>query len=248
MRDRCVAMKQHCVDRNIAPSDLVRSERIEDKDKKHRRYAFARGDDDALQELLNKVIRRYDIVNGRKRSSGVVEDKKKPAKKPTTRRTSPKQVPTAAARKLATVALKAKAAEALREARVVIGWWCKELGEITGRKVVNNRKHATPGDLFLIDNLDKSKYLSVYAELVGGRRSGVTMIIPQLRTGKLNFQLAVKPEDFSAPHRKRLEPQDEDGRFSSRVSDLDKEGAYIVAEAIRDFIDSGTIESSPTSR
>lgn len=247
MRDRCAALGLHCSERKISVSTLVRTERIKDQDGKSRRYAFARSGDDSLQELLNKVIRRYGITNGRVTKSGEVDKPKSKKSAPKTRRARARQVPSGEARKLATQALKAKASEAMGKARKVIRWWCVQLSEITGRHVVADRREAEPGDLFLVDNLEKSKYISVYCALPGGRRSGVAVVIPQMRTGQLNFQVAAAPGDFSTEHRKRLRPQDEDGRFRSKISHLDKEGAHIVAEAIHDLIQRGIIESPPVA-
>lgn len=246
-RDRCSALVQHCKSNKTKPSDLVKSKKIEDDDGERRTYTFARIEDEDFGALLNRTIERWGINNGHVTKREPVEPIVRRSKpfKARGKQARPATPPSAETRRKATKALKAKALAAKLEAYKRITFFNKKLAEATGRDFAETEREAEPGDFFVVDRMGNSKYIATYCAAPGRKKIGIALVYPQMRSGLLNIHVAARPKDFSAAHKRKLDPQDEDGRFCAKIKGLDVEGATIVSEAIAALIENGAILLPP---
>ncbi len=247
-RDRCVALQRVMKVRRIPARDLLKLRKVEDVDGRRRVYAFATGDSEEFQTMLARAIDRYGVRNGRVTIRHPQEEP--PRKKRTIKNRSDesKAKSTKAlvgARKEATRVLKQKAVHDLEATTELVEWFTIRLQKKTKRKIVE-RSDAKIGELFVVDRIESSRYVTVYCKtlkrdrrkkkMVDSRRPVVCVVLA-VRTHSLNFRFPVGPKELSAviPKNDRdrvgLEPFSE-GRFKSKTNPLDREGVSIVVDSI----------------
>lgn len=213
-RDRCVAFGRLCSETKVAPTRFLKFRLVDELvNGKPRRvqYAFAKGDEDAFQERLARVISERGITNGKVtvRVPGAIVQAK-PA---------PKRAGEAACVELA-------------------AWLNKQLRDKMRREFARDNAHRA-GELFIVDRTSSSGYLSVYVQQTIHRKRAVVSAFYRPALGTLEVRVAVDFTDFrkllSKSDCEKLKPEDitgKDGAFKVRIRGVDKERATIVAEAL----------------
>jgi hypothetical protein len=215
--DRCVAFQKHLSVSGQVPGDHIVAEKVLDFDGKLRLYAFSRGDDSAFKRLLSEAEYRWKVKDGRVTAT----KPRDPASRP---RGIDNLLPGDGGEKL-------------------VGWFVKCLsdGIEGGIDVKVKRTYARPGDIFVVDNMKKSKYLALYGELARARRVGIVLLYPQSRTESMRVHFAASVSSFSKKDVEALGLRKDGGRFNSKTGNLDKEGVAIAAEALAGLINRGII-------
>lgn len=222
-RDRCVAFA-----------------RLVERSGKEREAFLDIDEDDARPRLpirtfhhaLNRVILAYGIKNG--------VATKRPGKTSKRKRNGVSKV-----RGREVVSLR----PARERAEELAAFFAGKVVETTGRDIYDLPGEADPGELFIVDRMEKSGYASLYARGARRFRYPIAVIFPNRRDGSLQVRVAADFERFSGVVSKtwlsKLEPIDctgKDGRFCVRLIGLDQETSSVVAETISRAIDEGIIE------
>lgn len=258
-RDRCVALQRVMKVQRTPARELLKLRKVVDVDNQRRVYAFATGDGQEFQTMLNRAIDRYGIRNGRVTIRHPQEEP--PRKKRTIKNRSDesKAKSTKAlkkARKEASRVLKQKAADDLEATTELVKWFLSRLQRKTRRKVSEDREAAVLGELFVVDRIESSRYVTVYCKsqkrdkkrkkMVESRKPVVSVVLAA-RTHSLNFRFPVDVDDFNEAiaegdrDRVGLEEFDE-GRFKAKSNPLDREGISIVADSIAVAIRKGIMK------
>ena len=260
-RDRCVALQRLVRVKGYKARDLLKLRKVRDVDGKRRVYAFAMGESEAFQQWLTRAIDRYGIRNGRITIAHPDEDGGSPKPRKIRNRSDESKKKSAVAlvkaRQFATRALREKAREDLEATLLLLQWFVSRLQRATHRELAANQATAEDGQLFLIDRVESSRYVTLYVKVVKRASSNnrkrisrrpIACIILAVRTHSLQFRFPFGREELEsflpAPAVKKIAPADfVEGRYRSRTCQLGKEGASIVAEAIARAINRGTVEA-----
>ena len=246
-RDRCAALKQHCEHKGFQPEQFVKIRKVEDDDGERRAYAVAKGDDEQFAQQLAKWSKRWGISNGRVTKKSP-DDSKPPKtggkKKKPARSVKDRPAPTAEARKKAKAAVAEKAEESLGQAYEMCSWFTKCLQEATGRKVADIPEAAEPGELFVIDRMEKSRYASVYCRKGRSGKVAVAVVLPHTRSSTCQIRLPAEADvvEATSEGEKLGVASINDGKFKARTKKLDKEGMATAADVVARLVKGGTIE------
>lgn len=256
-RERCVALQRIIKVQDLKARDLLKLRKIRDPDGKRRVYAFSKEPSEAFQQRLVRAIDKYGIRNGRVTIKHPKEESRKRRRKTGPKTQAAKEAAAknlASARKAAAAALKDKAAEDMEATRRLVLWFLSRLKKETGRKIVSDPDKARSGDLFVVDRISKSRYVTVYAKAIrtnGTRKSPtrrpVVMISMLPRSHSVQFRLPVESEKVmgcvSKANRAKIQTSgfEDGGRFLCRSIPVGREGASIMAEAIASAIASGIV-------
>ena len=134
-------------------------------------------------------------------------------------------------------------------ARGLASWFTEKLKEASARDIKPVMGDCEPGELFIIDRMDKSNYAACYCRNERGKgRIAVASMYPNARSGRIQIRIAVgfQPyvESLSKVARAKLSPQDctgKDGNFKVRLVNLDKEAVALAAETVASAIEKGMI-------
>lgn len=255
-RDRCVALQRLVRIKGYKARDLIKQRKVRDPDGKRRVYAFAVGDSDDFQLRLVRAIDRYGIRNGRITIRHPGEDVPPKARRIRNRSEESKKKSAAAlvkARKFATEALREKARVDLGATRKLLHWFAVRLQRAT-HCVLREAANAEVGDLFLIDRVESSRYVTLYVKIVKRgpnnrkrlSRRPIACIVLGVRTHSLQFRFpfdrATLESLLSKQAVKKVAPADfAEGRFRSRTCQVGKEGASLAAEVIARALNKGII-------
>jgi hypothetical protein len=257
-RDRCVALQRLVRVKGHKARDLLKLRKVRDTDGKRRVYAFAVGESEAFQSWLVRAIDRYGIRNGRITIRHPDEDTPRKPRKIRNRSEESKEKSTRAlvkARQFATRALREKAREDLGATRTLLQWFVSRLQRATRRALATDQASAEVGQMFLIDRVESSRYVTLYAKVIkrgpnGSRkrlsRRPIACIVLAVRTHSLQFRFPFDRESFEAllPAQaiKKVVPAEFiEGRFRSRTCQVGKEGASLAAEVIARALNKGII-------
>lgn len=258
-RDRCVALQRLVRVKGYKARELLKLRKVRDPDGKRRVYAFAVDDSEGFQQRLVRLIDRYGIRNGRITIRHPEEDVPKRPRKIRNRSEESKQKSIRAlvkARKHATVALREKASEDMAATRALLQWFVSRLQRALNRKreLAADSKSARVGDLYLIDRVKTSRYVTLYAKVLKRSPSGrkrfsrrpVACVVFAVRTHSLQFRFPFDRASLETllpaqAHRKVLPADFSEGRFQSRTCQVGKEGASLAAEVIARAIYKGII-------
>lgn len=241
-RDRCVGFQKLLAQTGRPQEFFVRLVELPSGPKRRlKQYKVANKPD--LQDQLSEQIHRWGIRNGR-------ATKKAPPPRAVVKRRPPRIAPAAIeaarARKLTKKekhkAARGRAIQATADqskATELIQWFMKRLSEETGRKVAEIEATARPGELFIVDRLEKSNYIAVYCRLPQRKQTAIASAYRRAALGALEIRVAcsfpVYEELLAESDRAKLAPTDytgKDGAFKVRIRGVDKERASIVAENI----------------
>jgi hypothetical protein len=241
-RDRCVGFQKLLADSGRPQEFFVRLVELRPSPKaKLRQYKLANSE--GFQDQLSEQIHRWGIRNGR------VTRKAPPPRavaKKYPRRIPPAALETARQRKLTKQQKRAahrgrtvQASSDQSKTTELIQWFMKRLSEETGRKVADVDAAARPGQLFIVDRLEKSNYIAVYCRLPQRKQQAIASAYRRAALGSLEIRVAcsfpVYEELLAAADAAKLAPTDytgKDGAFKVRIRGVDKERASIVAESI----------------
>lgn len=236
--------------------ELLKLRKVEDPDGKRRVYAFSIGSSKEFQTWLERGIDRYGIRNGRVTIRHPEEEKPRRPRVIKNRSEASKAKSVKAlvkARKEATKVLKAKAVEDLEATQKILRWFLARLKRATKRTFAADQDDADIGDLFVVDRVESSRYVTVYGKAtkktkrrVVEVRRPVVCVVLAARTHSLQFRTTLGSEELascmSKSSRSKVGVEDfEEGRFASKTIPVGKEGASIVAEAIARAIRKGII-------
>jgi len=108
---------------------------------------------------------------------------------------------------------------------------------------------VVPGELYLINKIDSSKYISLYCKVLKGR--DVPIVSFKTKTASLTFDAKIPltveelEKNISKSAFKMLAPREEAiGRFKSVARHLDQEKIILLAEVVAKLISSGKIHLS----
>ena len=239
-RDRCVALQRLMKVKKWRAREILKLRKIKDVDNRRRTYAFAIGDSDEFQATLNRAIDRYGIRSGRVTIKVPQEDKPKKKRKIVSRSQESKDKSTKAlkkARKFASEALAKKAQADLEATEKLVTWFIDRLKKKTDRKICDVRGQAEVGELFVVDRIESSRYVTVYCKTEEKKRRPVVCMRFKSRTRKLQFRLPLDPEKYkktlAAGDVEKIGPASfSEGRFKCKTKPLDREGVSIVADSI----------------
>ena len=254
-RDRCVALQRLIKTNGLKARELLKLRKVRDIDGKRRVYAFAIEDSERFQQRLIRVIDRYGIRNGRITIRHPEEERKKPRKivhrseesKEKSRKALVK------ARKEASKAIKQKADRDVNSTMKLVEWFISRFQKKVGRKVHTDHKGIDIGELFIVDRVDSSRYVIIYAKtykLKKGRvietRRPVVRINLATRTHTLQFRVTMTQNQLKKVLSKKSSVKVgimpfEFGRFRAKTFPLDTEGCSIVADGIAKAIVTGII-------
>lgn len=239
-RDRCVALQRLMKVKKWKARDILKLRKIRDVDNRRRTYAFAIGDGAEFQATLNRAIDLYGVRNGRITIKVPEEEKPKKKRKIVNRSQESKDKSTAAlvgARKFASKALRKKAKADLSETKKLVIWFLERLKKKSKRRIAASKAKANVGDLFVIDRIESSRYITVYCKTEDSKRRPVVCVVLASRTRNLQFRLPLEPGKYT----KALADKDVDrvgpvpfdeGRFKCKTNPLDREGVSIVADSV----------------
>lgn len=256
-RDRCVSLQRLIKIGSHKARDLLKLRKVRDPDGKRRVYAFAIQDGEEFQRWLMRGIDRYGIRNGRVTIRHPEEDK--PRKPRVIRNRSEESKKKSAdalviARKHAAAALKEKAAGDLDATQKLLQFFVIRLQRSTKRPFARGEKQAKIGQLFVVDRIDSSRYVTVYAKILKVTkkrtveiRRPVVSIVLAARSHSLHFRTTLEParlqKCMSKASRGKVGVEDfDEGRFKSKTFSVGREGASIVADAIAKAIERGIIK------
>lgn len=216
LRDRCAAFKMLISKEEVPPTKWIQYYEEGGKDRARIKLASIKKFFDPLDALISK----YDIVNGRARN---------PDGKPVRHRrdTSRKQ-------KLELEIPKPD----------ICHWFVKRLAEALGRDVATSRADARSGEIFLVDRIATSKYLSLYVKTGNSRRAIATVIVKGT-PGLVEVRVAV---EFVKTEFDGLSPEDytgKDGAFNVRFRGLKRADVANVASEIARLAAAGRIALPP---
>jgi hypothetical protein len=257
-RDRCVALQRLVRVQGHKARDLLKLRKVRDADGKRRVYAFAVGDSEAFQQWLVRAIDRYGIRNGRITIRHPDEDTPRKPRKIRNRSDESKRKSIHAlvkARQFATRALREKAREDLAVTRKLLLWFVTRLQRASRRTLATDQASAEVGQLFLIDRVESSRYVTLYAKVIkrgpnGSRkrlsRRPIACVVLAVRTHSLQFRFPFDRETLEsllpAQALKKVSPADfVEGRFRSRTCQVGKEGVSLAAEVIARALHKGII-------
>ncbi len=257
-RDRCVAVQRLIRVKGHKARDLLKLRKVRDVDGKRRVYAFAVGDSEAFQQRLVRAIDKYGIRNGRITIRHPDEDTPRKPRKIRNRSEESKKKSANAlvkARHFATLALREKAREDLDATRELLQWFVSRLQRATRCPLATDQAGAEVGQLFLIDRVDSSRYVTLYAKIIkrgpnGSRkrlsRRPIACVVLAVRSHSLQFRFpfdrATLESLLPAQAMKKVVPADfVEGRFRSRTCQVGKEGASLAAEVIARALNKGII-------
>jgi RNA polymerase sigma factor (sigma-70 family) len=109
--------------------------------------------------------------------------------------------------------------------------------ESIGREFVDGKTTALPGQVYAIDRLDKSGYVSLYAKTLAGRDMALALVRPKPRLGNVDIEIGPDVDQLKkavgAKTFKKIDAKEfNDGQFHTLSRGLDKEGVALMAEAI----------------
>lgn len=243
-RDRCVAFKKLCKDKGHEPDKYLTWSKVDGEE-----FAFSKVADEKFQVALDKLVVKHGIKGGR-----ITNRKGAPPNKPVKKGPGKGKKPSAGKtdKPATSPSTPAKGtgrpSQARESAGKLYGRFIKRLSEETGRPYTPVPGDRGPGDIWLVDRMEKSNYAAVYGVGENGARVALASVYPNARTGLLQIRIAAPlagvQECFSAPNNKKLSPQDydgKDGHFKTRLLGVDNEGLSIVAEGIARAIEQGII-------
>lgn len=261
-RDRCVALQLLIKSRGYKARDLLKLRKIVDIDGKRRVYAFSVDDSEAFQQRLVRIIDKYGIRNGRVTIRHPSEEKSRKPRKIVNRSEASKAKSVKAlvkARKEASKVIKKKAAEDLSVTKELFDWFIVRLRNAIRKHIRDSYEEAKVGELFAIDRIESSRYVTIYVKTLRLRKMGdrdsvskkkgkkkkhyvltrksIVCVIFATSRRSLQFKITVDPETFnsvlseSSIDKIGLSPFDE-GRFKAKTIPLGREGVSIMAEAI----------------
>lgn len=256
-RDRCVSLQRLIKIGSHKARDLLKLRKVRDPDGKRRVYAFAINDGEEFQRWLMRGIDRYGIRNGRVTIRHPDEEKPRKPRVIRNRSEESKKKSAAAlvvARKYAATALKEKAVEDLGATQKLLQWFMVRLQRATKRVFARDEQRAKIGQLFIVDRIGSSRYVTVYAKVPKATkkrrvieiRRPVVSIVLAARSHSLQFRTTLEPprlvKCMAKQSRAKVGVEDfDEGRFKSKTFPVGKEGASIMAEAIAKAIDRGII-------
>lgn len=256
-RDRCVSLQRLMKIGDHKARDLLKLRKVKDPDGKRRVYAFSIGDSEEFQQWLMRGIDRYGIRNGRITVRHPEEEKPRKARVIKNRSEESKQKSANAlvkARKEAAKALKAKAAEDLDATQKLLKWFLTRLQRATKRPFAKDQKRAKVGQMFIVDRITSSRYVTVYAKALKRTkkrtaeiRKPVVCVVLAARSHSLQLRTTLDPTKLnkcmSKSSRPKVGAEDfDEGRFKSKTIPVGKEGASIMAETIAKAIERGIIK------
>lgn len=256
-RDRCVGLQRLVRVHGFKARDLLKLRKVRDADGRRRVYAFAVGDGEEFQRSLVRAIDRYGIRNGRVTIRHPSEDVPHKPHKLRNRSEESKQKSVRAlvrARQFAAKALHEKAREDLAATYKLLRWFVSRLQRAAKCELAEDQASAEPGELFMIDRVESSRYVTLYGKIIkrgpNGRkhlsRRPIACIVFAVRTHSLQFRFpfhrqmldSLLSEQASA----KVGPADfAEGRFRSRTCLVGKEGASFAAEVIARALHRGII-------
>jgi hypothetical protein len=159
-----------------------------------------------------------------------------------------KKGPTELAKKAATKALRVKKAERVAKLLLMFNQFKIDLeAEMDGQRFVPEGKAALPGQLYHIDRMRKSGYMSVYCKT---DKKDVPLVSLKVKTAVMGFDAKLPitvdtfEETLSMKSYTILEPFKEviDGKFKTQLVNLKVEQLSLLAGIIAGFAKSGIIE------
>jgi len=256
-RDRCVSLQRLMKIGDHKARDLLKLRKVRDPDGKRRVYAFSIEDSDDFQRWLMRGIDRYGIRNGRVTIRHPEEEKPRKPRVIKNRSEESKKKSADAlvkARKHAAKALKEKATDDLDATQKLLRWFLSRLQRATKRPFAKDEKRAKLGHLFIVDRIDSSRYVTVYAKVLKKTkkrvieiRKPVVLVVLAARSHSLQFRTTLEPAKLTKciakSNRSKVGIEAfAEGRFNSKTIPVGKEGASIMAEAIAKAIERGTIK------
>jgi hypothetical protein len=226
------------------PSDYVEIKKIVDEDGERRAYALTLADDETFGTQLSRWAHRWGVKNGNVTRTEPAPDAKPKRKVPKpTRDVRPRTPPDATARKKAREAIAMKAADSLKSAYELTSWFTKCLQESTGRDFAERPSGASTGDLFVVDRMEKSRYIAIYARSKSGAKVPVASVYPSTNTNSAQVRFPAEVSDFKDNDVERLGVAPiKDGSFVSKTKKLNKEGLAIAAEVLAAMSKRGNIQ------
>lgn len=190
--------------------------------------------EDRLRSKAHTSKRRKKIHKKRKQTKDRQYDK---------RRDGPAAVTKQAAKK----ALRRRARERQRMLMAMFDGFKAELvSSLDGREFAVHGQVVAPGQLFVVDRINTSRYVSLYCQTAQGWNEPLVLL--QFRTASLTFDVCLPvgvellKEHLSKAAFKKLSPTPiEDGRFKSEVSKAGKVELALVAESIAYLVNGGII-------
>lgn len=245
-RDRCVALQKHCEAARLVPEQFVKVAKHTFEDGERRWSATAIGDDDVLTEMLAKWALRWGVVNGRvtktkPEDAQVPQDRAKPKRK--YKRVAFQPPIGKEARARAKVRFAESTAKARAACTSLVEFFVASVQSESGLKLSSKRAGATPGELFSIDRLEKSRYLTLYVRTERAGRAPVVSVYLKPAFGMCEVRFPVgchDLEEFAEVKRLKIRPI-KDGAFKAVTGKLDRELLSVAACAVAFLVKRGKV-------
>jgi len=241
-RDQCAALQQHC-----SATDKEASEFVVEKSKGDEEWTEPKGDPKLFMKQCSRLIKEFNIVGGRvvKAAAKVASTKKaKQAKEDGRKNIKPTKKAKDAARK----ALAARKLDRRGQLRELFGFFKGAIAEQLGGEYeyAPPKEAVVPGQLLIVDRIEKSGYVSIYCKTANGRDVPIVLARFKPRSLTMDVELPVEADEFDGVGKgtlKKLAPREfNDGMFRSIMMGLDREGCALVAETIGTLVNKGKIE------
>lgn len=239
-RDRCAAFHRHL---QVTGEDIEKYVKsgAEVVEGEQRFYAVPVDGEDVFTAFCDKLLKAEAKLNKKKKRS------KKAKRRDIEQHDKRRDGPVDAAKKAAKKALKRRAHKRRGELMVMFDAFKTQLMEhIDGWEFATAGQVVAPGYLFVVDRLDSSGYLSVYCKAATGWNAPLIML--RFRSASLTFDarlpvdVPVLKKRMSKSTYKKLAPTSVvDGRFKSEALRIGKVELGLLAEAIAQLVDGGTI-------
>ena len=228
-RDRCAGFAKLKETSGRQPEWFVRPVKIDGRE-----YLVANRPDEFPGEL-NEVIASFGIRNGR-----VTQRKPKklrPRANFKREASGVRRKPLKAVQRLGNKARLRSLKEGRRVSTSLAQWCMKQLSRRSGHRVAEVEEVARPGDLYLIDRIETSGYVSVYLKLPARKRVAICCLKFKPTTRKLEVRVSLEADSFgafvAAPDWAKLDPKPvADGAFVLRMRNVDRERATIISASL----------------